>query len=226
MADTSGGDLKMETYRFQGGYAREYPKWSWGGMLAYRAMMEYRKRDPRPRNVVFDLNADVGMLWKTGERYAVGAALSVRKYKQTNQVKFFSESGAYKVYHLTGLGTDYVRFAGATSSAYYKGRAYGGSVNFYPHNRQGFTGSVAYKRLTFDKILPDFNDLPLAAVTEVKERTELAWLGKKREHMWLLKLRGEVKKRSGTEYLFGDPSGNVICFDGRNVRAGGPEYAC
>ena len=55
MADTAGGDLNTESYTFCGGYSRIYKHFSWGLSGDYRAMIEYRKTDPRPRNIVSDL---------------------------------------------------------------------------------------------------------------------------------------------------------------------------
>lgn len=209
MADTTGGGLRSETYSFKGGYVREIQGLTWGIVMDYRAQMEYRKKDPRPRNVVSDLEAKTGILWKTGGGYAFGASFGVRKYKQTNNVKFFSELGAYKVYHLTGLGMDYVRFAGATNNAYYKGSSWGGSLEAYPLKKKGVAFSLAYSRFSFDKILPDFNDLPLAAVVENQGKGELTWLRPGVSGKWNLTLAAEVSKREGTENLFGDPSGNA-----------------
>lgn len=48
MADTIGGDLQSETYRFQGGYARDHRHFTWGAVLAYKAIMEYRKKTHVP----------------------------------------------------------------------------------------------------------------------------------------------------------------------------------
>lgn len=215
MADTIGGDLKSETYYFKGGYVREIHRFTWGLSLDYRALMEYRKKDPRPRNVVSDLNISAGVLWKTGENYAVGGALKVRKYKQTNQVKFFSELGAYKVFHLTGLGMDYVRFAGANSNTYYKGHSWGGSLEGYPLKKQGIAFSLAYTRFSFDKILPDYNDLPLTSVVENEGAGEISWLKNVRSGKWVIALTGKMKKREGTENLFGNASGNAYPQIGR-----------
>ena len=59
-ADSVGGNLLSERYTFSGGFAREFGRIAWGIYADYRAEIEYRKRDPRPRNVVSDLNLATG----------------------------------------------------------------------------------------------------------------------------------------------------------------------
>ncbi|MFR0835461.1 MAG: DUF6850 family outer membrane beta-barrel protein [Barnesiella sp.] len=46
--DTIGGDLQTEQYRFSGGYSGK-EDYSHGATGAYRAKIEYRDRDPRPK---------------------------------------------------------------------------------------------------------------------------------------------------------------------------------
>lgn len=204
MADTLGGDLKSETYSFQGGYAREHRSFVWGAELNYRANMEYRKKDPRPRNIVSDLNGRIGMALKIKGNYTLGTSVKARKYKQTNQVKFFSELGVYKVYHMSGLGMDYVRFSGTNNNTYYKGNAYSGSLELYPRLKTGFSTSIAYTHFSFEKILSDLNNLPLNKVTENRICGEVSWRHTRREQLWGIRLTGETTKRKGTENLFGD----------------------
>ena len=56
MSDTAGGDLTYEEYSFGGGYARGNDKIRWGASLDYVAKQEYRKVDPRPRNITVFYN--------------------------------------------------------------------------------------------------------------------------------------------------------------------------
>ena len=209
MADTIGGDLQSETYRFQGGYARDHRHFTWGAVLAYKAIMEYRKKDPRPRNIVSDLDIKAGIAWKIGGNYVVGTSIRAHKYKQTNNVRFFSELGVYEVYHMTGLGMNYVRFSGTNNNTYYKGHTLDGSIELYPRTKQGISLSVRYDRFTFEKILSDLNNLPLNKVTENDLQGEAGWQHRYGLQYWGIRLSGRIKKRKGTENLFGDPVSNA-----------------
>lgn len=60
MADTIGGDQQTEQYRFSGGYSGKGRLFTWGLQAAYRSKIEYRDRDPRPKNVVSDFNIEAG----------------------------------------------------------------------------------------------------------------------------------------------------------------------
>lgn len=90
MADTIGGDLFFEEYFFAGGYSRKSGRVGWGVYLDYRALNEYRKADPRPKNTVSDLKVSAGAVMEAGERYAAGAALYGGRYKQDNQIDFLA----------------------------------------------------------------------------------------------------------------------------------------
>lgn len=209
MADTTGGNLKSETYYFAGGYAREHGKLTWGTTLDFRAMQEYRNKDPRPRNLVTDLNVTAGAAWQVSRQYRAGLSGQVRKYKQTNDVSFLGTAGSSTVYHLTGLGMDYVRFAGNNMSTYYKGTGGGGSVDLYPRNGEGWSVSLLYNSFSFQKNMTDLNKLPLVKAVEQTLGGEVAWTTRKPEYQLGIKGTGENRKRKGTENLFGDPAGNI-----------------
>ena len=63
LADTVGGDLNSEIYTFSGSYADHSDRWAWGASLAYKATLEYRSVDPRPRNVAGCLDASTTIGW-------------------------------------------------------------------------------------------------------------------------------------------------------------------
>ena len=120
MADTIGGNMENERYAFNGGYAVKIKRWTFGAELKFRAEHEYRTIDPRPRGIATDLLLRVGLAHTLGH-YEIGAGLGMKTYKQTNNVDFYNPLGVIPEFHMTGLGTDYVRFAGAVRSSYYKG---------------------------------------------------------------------------------------------------------
>lgn len=207
-ADSVGGDLASETYWFSGGYAHSLGAWSWAARLDYRALLEYRKVDPRPRNVVSDLQGSLAAARNVGPDYRLSLAAYGRKYSQSGSIDFYNEMNDVPVIHLTGLGMDYVRFAGANTSTFYSGGGGGGSIDLFPSSRKGFSASVGYHYFAFAKELRDKNNLPLArladhALTAMADyRTEGDALS------YGVTAEGNYRKRTGTENVFGDPLGN------------------
>ena len=74
MADSFGGDLSLQEYAFTGGYSGRAGKFTWGIEGSYRAALEYRNRDPRPKNIVSDLDFAGGGSVRLG-KYVVGISV-------------------------------------------------------------------------------------------------------------------------------------------------------
>lgn len=204
-ADSIGGKINSETYGFMGGYANFNGALAWGGTIAYKAGLNYRNVDPRPRNVTADLSASAGLAITVRHNRVVGAAINFQKYKQTNDIDFYSELGHDKVFHLTGFGNDYTRFAGAGQDTYYNGYRYGAELNFHPTDGRGLSAAASASRFSFDNILTEFNKLPLCHVTHTAYEAEAAWTATS----WGVAIKGFYSRRVGTENVFGDPAGNV-----------------
>lgn len=204
-ADSIGGKINNETYGFMGGYADFNGHVAWGGTIAYTAGLNYRNVDPRPRNVTADLAVSAGVALPLASRYLVGASASFKKYKQTNDIDFYSELGHDKVFHLTGFANDYARFAGTGQTTYYNGYLYGGELNLQPMSNRGFSAAVAASSFSFDKILTEFNKLPLCHVRHTSLEAEAAW----KVSSWGVVANLEASRRVGTENVFGDPAASV-----------------
>ena len=200
MADEAGGNLNEEIYRFGGGISTNSGRWHYGASLAYKAGLYYRSIDPRPRNVTGLLNLGVGGGIAAGRPiYAIG--IRADKYKQTNSIEFMRELGSTKIYHLTGLGTDYARFAGAGVSTYYTGWRYGASADIHPQaTRTGLTAHAAISRLALTNIISDLNKLPMASIREMGYQVEAGWKGR----IIAAKAYAHVTRRLGDENIFGD----------------------
>ena len=204
-ADSIGGKINSETYGFMGGYANFNGRLAWGGTIAYQAGLNYRNVDPRPRNVTANLSASAGLAMAVRQRHLVGAAISFQKYKQTNDIDFYSELGHDKVFHLTGFGNDYTRFAGAGQNTYYNGYRYGAELNFHPTDGHGLSAAASASRFSIDNILTEFNKLPLCHIAHTAYEAEVAWTSTS----WGVAAKGNYSRRVGTENVFGDPAGNV-----------------
>ena len=208
-ADSIGGDMDGEEYSFMGGYARTLGKWTIGASLDYRAAIYYRQKDPRPKNVISDLHVTIGVSRALTDAYYLGLALHARKYDQKSEITYLSDLGSTSVYHMLGMAMNYARFAGDQFNSNYKGKGVGLSIDLMPQLRNGLSASVKADHFEFIKQLISINYAPIAEVDENSLELELAWLRSKKAFIYGAKLVAFGKFRTGTENIFGDPTGNV-----------------
>ncbi len=118
--DTLGGDMRRETYAFYGGYRMRKNHVLWHTALQFRAEQSYRMRDPRAKNKVADLRveASIGYQWN---RYALSLMAYGGRYKQNNEVRFYSELGETTIYHMANDTEPYARFSSNNKISYYSG---------------------------------------------------------------------------------------------------------
>ena len=210
MADSVGGDMNKEAYSFAGGYAGRKNRFSWGIKLAYKATVAYRGIDPRPKNITSSLVLSIGGSYRMGDSYAVDISVAGEKYKQSNELKFYSELGASKVYHLTGLGMHYVRFAGNNYDTYYNGYKWTGSIGLHNIRSDGWFAVAQFRYFSFEKIISSLNELPMAEVGEYAVSAEAGYRTAVSENeAWGIKFEGGYIDRKGTENIFGDASAAV-----------------
>jgi len=205
--------LKLERYSFGGGYATVSNGFYWGTSISYMAGLYYRSTDPRPRNVTSDLSISVGVGHHIFAHYLLATSIYFKKYKQTNNIAFYSELGHDKIFHLVGLSNDYGRFAGTGESSYYNGYQWGGVINLHPINSHGISATVNASRLSFNNILTSLNKLPLAHVTHAAIKSEIAWLA----NCWGIRATLGASRRVGTENVFGDAASAVYPEIGSNA---------
>lgn len=212
MADTvGGGNSKQEHYDFSGGFATSLGKrWTVGGEGRYTALLDYRTRDPRPKNLTSDLKLRIGATYRPWEKYAIGAAFSFRRYKQTNEVKFYNEVGIPVTFHLTGLASDYYRFRGENTDSYYKSTGIGGSLQLAPQNSSdGFFAALTYNYMSMDKIISSLNELPLTKLKFSQQIATIGYLRSWRGNLVGLKFAESYERRKGIENIFGSAASNV-----------------
>ena len=210
MADSVGGKTSQEYYYFMGGFS--YPlgkKWTIGAEGEYTARMEYRTRDPRPKNLTGDLRAKVGVLYLLSGLHSIGAAVTARKYKQTNELKLYNEVSVPTIYHLTGLGNDYYRFRGVNTSTYYKGYGVGGMVTYSQKDQKGWFAQVEYEYTNIDKIISTLNELPMATLESNRFHATVGYLMNGEYQYYGANLDGEIYRKYGTENIFGTAQDNI-----------------
>lgn len=197
--DTAGGDLQKEQYRFYARYAARTGRFFYGMAAAYRALQEYRNVDPRPRNIVADLqvHADGGLLTPG---YALSLEAGYRRYNQQNDIEFRDPLGNNTtVIHDLGFGRWSERFSGARSSVSvrFKGHGLSALARWEPRNGQGWTAASQYGILLIDRHLPEQNETPVSRLVRQEARLSGGWKGPDRF------LRGDLSFRikEGTEYI-------------------------
>lgn len=203
-ADGRGGSLNMEQYAFSGGYADHTDSWAWGASIGYTAGLYYRPVDPRPKDVTGNLQIAAGGARTIGN-YRLGLGLEFMKYKQSVSISFVSEMGVDKIYHTTGMGTHYVRFAGNGATTYYNGYRYGASLSLLPTSLQGFTATAAVSRFSFNSILSDLNKLPLCGAWHNEFLLNAGYITSN----WGVTAKFNIYKRHGHENIFGDATGSI-----------------
>ncbi|MDE7153807.1 MAG: hypothetical protein K2O00_05120 [Muribaculaceae bacterium] len=202
-ADATGGDFYTESYRFAGGYSRQLKPFTWGATLGYTASHQYRNVDPRPRNVTGKLTLSVGMAYSITTDYMLGTSLEWLKYKQSNEIKFVSETHEEPVYQLTGLGMHYFRFDGASKISDFSGNRYGAVLSLYPLH-SGWLMNLMLHRFTFGKTLRDLNKLPLASVWHNSLELTAGYKHDANRFSYAVTAFFDASRRHGSEAIFGD----------------------
>ena len=210
MADTVGGGLKGEDYNFEGGFSRAFGKYIIGAELAVGASVAYRQLDPRPLNKSIDLNATLSIGRIFAKKHILAIAINAERYSQNSSVQFLNELGEAKVYHLSGLGMHYVRFAGANNTVYYSGLGGQLSIDYSQIDALGFYAHTKYRMSSLDKILPDKNDIAINGLKD-NDMSVLVGYNLQTDKLSLLgvSLNYSRTDRKGEERIFGDPSGSV-----------------
>lgn len=171
--------------------------------------MEYRTRDPRPKNLTGDLRAKVGISYLLGGLHSIGAAVTARKYKQTNELKLYNEVSVPTIYHLTGLGNDYYRFRGVNTSTYYKGYGVGGMLTYSQKDQRGWFAQAEYEYTNIDKIISTLNELPMATLESDRFHGTVGYLMNDGHQYYGANLDGEIYRKFGTENIFGTAQDNI-----------------
>lgn len=197
--DEVGGNMNLERYEFGGAVCVELEHgWNVGVSGHYHAGLYYRKRDPRTRNVSGILDIAVGGSRRVG-KYLIGLSGSYRRYKQSCDIDFKSELGASKIYHLTGPGTHYERFAGLGTDSYYTGNQWGASVSLLP-DPAGVYVHAGGETERLKHVLTDLNKLPMARIERCAGNVEAGYSSEE----WAVTAFCAAERRHGFENIFGD----------------------
>ena len=211
MADSLGGDLRTSQYSFYGGYAMRRRRFNWGAGAGYRALHEYRQTDPRPRSVVSDFRLDLsaGCLF---DRYRLNADVSLRLYRQFQEVSFMNERGANtSELHFTGLGTHFGRFAGSGDycATRYRGTGCDVALSLMPLHSGGFYALGGYALFDVNRTLANQNKVPITRMLRHRGYASLAYRGGSASFGWGVFTDGSAEISDGRENVIDNGLGNI-----------------
>ncbi|WP_329904254.1 DUF6850 family outer membrane beta-barrel protein [Porphyromonas pogonae] len=204
LADTLGGDLRAEEYAFQGGYSKQWVKWSIGGEVNYRASQEYRTEDPRPRNIVSDLNIKAGGAFLLSDSYNIGLTIKYGAYQQRGDVTFYKETGGISELQMDGLGSHYERFDGTKSDLCYEMSTVQTSLNLLPINKKGFDLSITYSHTVLERIMYGLNQAPINSYYKHSLPVRLAYVKDGTSTFFSAGIMGEYSHKQGRNNIISE----------------------
>lgn len=164
VADSVGGNTRFEEYAFSGAYSQRKGRFLYGLKASYRALHEYRQVDPRPRNIVSDFSVRASAGYSLLPAYSLEMGMAYRRYSQSQNMAFYNQRGANSsLFHLTGLGSHFARFAGtnsATTSTRYVGNGIEANMFLAPRGLSGWRAGLYYSLLGMVHALPNLNEAP------------------------------------------------------------------
>ncbi len=199
--DTVGGGMHTEDYHFRGGYRMLRKNILWHIALEYSARQAYRTIDPRPRNKVANLQLDASVGF-TAKEHAFSWIAQIGRYKQNNDIKFYSELGEAMVYHLITTEGEYARF-NSFKSAYYHGYNAGLQFCVQPFSR-GFLAGLAYEFSTITEELSSSTAIPIGTLQTHCISAQFGYT----TPVWHISAYGEWRQRNVWQAIYGDAANN------------------
>lgn len=193
--------MRRETYAFYGGYRMLKNHIVWHAALQFRAEQSYRMRDPRAKNKVTDLRVElsIGYQW---QRYALSLMAYGGRYKQNNEIRFYSELGETTVYHMTNDTEPYARFSNSNKVSYYSGYRAGAGIQVLPTT--GFMAGVQYDWFRFTKELTINTQVPINAMQTHTLSAQFGYVAQR----WRVSAWAAWELKQGQQYLYGDNADN------------------
>lgn len=206
MADSVGGDIKMESYTISGGLAKKIGKVYYGLTTGYAGVQNYRDRDPRPNNISSDINAAISAAISVNTQYKIAFNIQGKKYNQRNRLSFENELGYPLVYHDAGMGAYNTMLAGNRVIAYVNATSWSPVIHLVTTKEKGFLFKTGYRQLALQKRLDDINE---NIATAVEDRFFMDWGYTKNSELttWLVQMNTVMKNRKGTEAVFNNTGG-------------------
>lgn len=199
--DTLGGDLRREVYSFYGGYRMLKNHIVWHAALLFRAEQSYRMRDPRAKSKVADLRveASIGYQW---QKYALSLLAYGGRYKQNNEIRFYSELGETTIFHMANDTEPYARFSSNYKISYYSGYRAGVGLQLLP--KTGFMAGIQYDWFRFTKELTINTQVPIVRLSTHTLSAQFGYVGS----CWRVSGSVAWESKRGEQYIYGDNANN------------------
>lgn len=208
-SDSIGGALKGETYRMEASISDSIGPVSVGIGGAYRATLEYRQVDPRPRNVTGDLCINLGALYAISRAQGVTLDLRAARYRHASEISFVNPLGGTVIYHTTGPQSQYRRFAGLGLSSLYTGHSLGAALSMLPLSIVGVSAGVSMDYNAISKQLVDLNRLPLCHLSRWQYSAILSYTSRLGAWHLMPYAQWHHTRIYGYENIFGDATSGV-----------------
>jgi hypothetical protein len=208
MADSVGGNIKMESYAISGGLAKKLGKVYYGLQTGYLGVQNYRDRDPRPNNISSDINAALSAAISLNTQYRLALNITGHKYNQRNRLSFENELGYPLVYHDAGLGAYNVMLAGDRMVAYVNATSWSPSINLVTAKEKGFLFKTGYQQFSLRKRLDDIKQ-SIATAKENRFFVDLGYVKNGLHTVYTVEVNAGIKKRKGTEAIFNNSGGSA-----------------
>lgn len=208
MADSVGGDIKMESYNISGGLAKKAGKMEYGLTTGYTGVQNYRDRDPRPNNISSDINAALSAALSLTEQYKLALTVKGNKYNQRNRLGFENVLGYPLVYHDAGLGAYNIMLAGDKMIAYINATSWSPVITLVTSKEQGILLKTGYHRFNLQKRLDDIKE-NISTANENRFFVDMGYAKNTEHATYLLQMSAAFKERKGIEAIFNNSGGSA-----------------
>lgn len=206
-ADSLGGDINFEKYKFNGGYALKVNKFTLGLEADYLSSRSFRKLDPRPKNISLDVKIKLGLAYSILPKYNLALSGMLGTYTQRMSVIFMDPKGGIKTYLMTGLGTHYFRFKGKDpNSLQYKGGYSGVMMSLVPENRRGLSFNFSIDRSHIGRQILEKSNIISNDSFTYTYKGDCAFTHIGQNHSFSTRLYGKYLKKNGDDRIFDNAS--------------------
>lgn len=208
MGDSSIGDRNEEHYDFMLGYLYQPTRWIIGTQLSYQAKNEYQTHDPRPHNITSDLGLRGSLGYALNRDYWIALSVAWQRYTQRNQVAFLGEAGNAPIAHYLGFGKEHSRFSGSNNHVFYRGNGWNTEIILGTKEDIGWRLRLNYRQEGIEKLLTGLNDLKLNKITHSIYQGVLSYGDSLGCSTWKVGLDIGTQYRKGSEFIYGEGTGN------------------
>lgn len=207
VADDARVKVANEQYSLAGGYAQRFGKINLGASASYRAMTAYKRKDPRPKNTIYDLSFRLGGTYQLSNKYLLGSSLYFNKYQQRQSIRVYAKANEPNLYYLRGIGITFDGFDitvknGSVFGNEYIQNTYAVRLSLLPLDKKGVFATTYFSKKQLNLCE---SEEPLREIITMNINTATANLGygnKTLNMEYFVKLYGKYKQAKSKEYTY------------------------